>query len=264
MRRAPALFTLPYDSGHRNFRMGMGPARLQQELNLPAEEIHPETEWRAEIATAFQLYRQLAKRIAASRASMPIVLAGNCGACIGTAAGVGTDNLGVIWFDAHGDFNTPETTTTGFLDGMGLSILTGRCFRPLSATIPGFKPLPFARVVHAGGHDLDDSERDDFARLGVDRIEPHRDPAAAIDALAQNCSRLVIHIDLDVLDTQHGRANHYASSGGMSPDEVAQIVARCAEQMDVVGISLASYDPSYDEEGRVAKVAKSFIDAALS
>src|SRR5687767_5622219 len=116
MSRNRQLFVVPYDSGHRDVRMGSGPLRLQSELAMDGERIEAAADWRAEISTAFQLYAQLATRIAARHDSFPIVLGGNCGVCIGTASGTGTSDLGVIWFDAHGDFNTPETTNTGFLD----------------------------------------------------------------------------------------------------------------------------------------------------
>ena len=56
----------------------------------------------------------------------PLVLGGVCSSSLGVLAGLGSPpDLGVVWFDAHGDFNTPETTPTGFFDGMPLAMLTG-------------------------------------------------------------------------------------------------------------------------------------------
>ena len=69
----------------------------------------------------------------------PVVLAGNCNSYVGTLAGLETDRAGVSWFDAHGDFNTPETTTTGFLDGMGLAMASGRCWKAMPETIAWFQ-----------------------------------------------------------------------------------------------------------------------------
>ena len=98
--------------------------------------------FRAEIQTAFELYRQLAERVCAARREgrFPLVLSDNCGSGIGTVAGVGTARLGVIWFDGHGDFNTPETTASGFLDGMGLAVVAGLCWKTLAASVPHFSP----------------------------------------------------------------------------------------------------------------------------
>ena len=107
------------------------------------ESVEPKTEFRAEIRTQFELYGLLAERVAEARqdGKFPLILSGNCGATLGAIAGAGTKRLGVIWFDAHGDFNTPETTTSGFLDGMGLAIAAGLCWRRLAASIPNFSPL---------------------------------------------------------------------------------------------------------------------------
>jgi arginase len=71
----------------------------------------------------------------------PLVLGGNCGVALGVVAGLGGDAR-VVWADAHGDFNTPETTLGGFLDGMGLATLTGGCWTAITATIPGFAAVP--------------------------------------------------------------------------------------------------------------------------
>lgn len=260
----PRLYTVPYDSGHKGLRMGAGPLRLRGEFALPAEEIEPDGEWRAEIGTTFQLYRNLAKRIASNGKHFPLVLSGNCGAAIGTAAGIGMDDLAVLWFDAHGDFNTPETSRSGYLDGMALSILNGRCFTPMTAAIPGFVALPFERTAHAGGHDLDPSEVEDFKRYEVGVIRAGQDPLPVLDRLAKNASRLLIHIDLDVLDTSHGRANHYAAAGGMSPADVTRIIESCGSRFQLAGLVMASFDPAYDADGRIAAAAVGFAKSAMS
>ncbi|MGZ7079286.1 MAG: hypothetical protein ACXVJT_07740, partial [Thermoanaerobaculia bacterium] len=78
--------------------MGAGPLRLS-ELFDEVEEIDAPGEWRAEIRTSFELYGLLAARIrdAVQDGAMPIVLSGNCGACAGTVAGLGSEGLGVVW-----------------------------------------------------------------------------------------------------------------------------------------------------------------------
>lgn len=106
----------------------------------------------AEVATAFELDRLIATetRLAVEAGEFPLVLSGNCNSSVGTISGAGIGNLRVVWFDAHADFNTPKTTTTGFLDGMGLAIAVGRCWSGLASSIPGFSPLPEANVVLVG------------------------------------------------------------------------------------------------------------------
>jgi arginase len=95
----------------------------------------------AEIRTAFELNRVVAERVRDAREAhaLPVVLAGNCMTAVGTLAGLG-GTPAVLWFDAHGDFNTPETTASGFLDGMALAMLTGRCWANLTRTVHCFQP----------------------------------------------------------------------------------------------------------------------------
>src|SRR5439155_26231921 len=97
-------------------------------------------------------------RHAVRAGAFPIALSGNCGSAIGAIAGVG-EGTGVAWFDGHGDFNTPETTVSGFLDGMALAIATGRCFRPLARSVPGFVPVAGHDAFLVGARDLDPEER---------------------------------------------------------------------------------------------------------
>jgi arginase len=129
------MFTLihrPYDSGHHGTRMGP-----------------------TEIGTTFALQHSLADAVRTSigRERFPLVLAGNYSSTLGTVSGVraaapnGASPIGVLWLDAHADFNTPETTTSGFLDGMAPATMTGRCWQGMTAAIPGFQPVADAHVV---------------------------------------------------------------------------------------------------------------------
>src|SRR4029077_20979784 len=131
--------------------------------------------WRAEIQTSFELMRMLsgAVRDAVESGRLPIVLAGNCSTAVGTLAGLG-GSVGVAWFDAHGDFNTPDTTTSGFLDGTAVAIITGRCWKQLAVSIPGFQPIADETVCLIGTRDVDSLEGRLIAESGVDVIEPSK------------------------------------------------------------------------------------------
>jgi arginase len=126
------LLEVPYDSGHRDVRMGAGPlalaaagaaARLRDEGHEVHERLIEASSWRAEVVTAFELQRLVADEAAAARADcqVPILLSGNCNTTVGMLAGLAAANrrTGVVWFDAHGDFNTPDIDEGGFLDGQG-------------------------------------------------------------------------------------------------------------------------------------------------
>src|SRR3954466_8136665 len=126
--------------------MGAGPealldAGIERALRERGHDVHtklaelPSGAWHAEIQTGFELMRMLSLAVRDAQASkrLPVILAGNCDTAIGTLAGLGT-GVGVAWFDAHADFNTPETTASGFLDGTAVATITGRCWKELGRT----------------------------------------------------------------------------------------------------------------------------------
>ena len=114
----------------------------------------------AEIRTAFELARRLATTVRSARIAghFPLVLSGNCNTAVGTLSGLTPARRATFWFDAHGDCNTPETTTSGFLDGMGLAMTMGLCWHHLGATVPGFQPVAAEATFLLGARDLDPPE----------------------------------------------------------------------------------------------------------
>ena len=259
-------FLLPYDSGYAGLRMGAGPSRIAAELGVAGEPISPVTEWRAEIKTTFELYRSLADAVheAVQLGDFPIVLSGNCGAAVGAAAGIGTEDLAVLWFDAHGDYNTPDTTDTGYLDGMAMAVLTGRCWKTIASTIPRFTPISPTRAMHVGARDYSPGERDALLYDSVRLVEPPslRETVVGpmLDAMRPQASRILIHLDVDVLDPRFGRANHFAVDGGLSPDDVLRVIELAAQRFAIAGLVIASYEPSEDPEGKIAAIAARVID----
>src|SRR2546423_174436 len=162
------LISVPYDAGNRGLRMGAGPDRLaaaagrlgSRGVEVAEAPVEAPPGLRTEIGTTFALHRAVAAEVreAAAAGDFPLVLSGNCGSAIGAiaAAGAGT---GLAWFDGHGDFNTPETTVSGFLDGMALAVATGRCFRPLALSVPGFAPVAERDAFLVGARDPDPAQR---------------------------------------------------------------------------------------------------------
>ena len=124
--------------------------RLGTRLEGAGHHVHirtlelPDGSWSAEIGAAFDLAGAVARAVdeAIVDGRFPLVLSGNCGpAALGCVGGLRTVSR-VLWFDAHGDFKTPETTVSGYLDGMALAAVTGRCWTQLTNAIPGFVPIP--------------------------------------------------------------------------------------------------------------------------
>lgn len=129
-----ALIQVPYHLGHEGIGMGAGPDRLveagaAQALSEAGHEVdvvrvrrqNGETN---EIGAAFEVLRRTADAVAeADRAgAFPLVLSGNCMVSIAVAAGLQAD-VGVVWLDAHADFNTPATTPSGNMHGMSAALL---------------------------------------------------------------------------------------------------------------------------------------------
>ncbi len=265
------LFTVPYDSGHRAVRMGRGPeafiaAGLADSLTraghvVTRTPIELDSGFAAEVGGAFALNRRLATAVrgAATRGETALVLTGNCVSCIGTLAGAGSDDVGVLWFDAHGDFNTPETSISGFLDGMAIAIATGACWRSAAGTVPHFNALPAERVVLVGARAFDPGERERFERAGGTVVDPGavgREGAgqalrAALDALRERTGRLYVHLDLDVLDPTEGRANPFAEPGGLSRGQARGVLAQASQRFVVAAAALSAYDPAEDADGRI-------------
>lgn len=266
------IIAVPYDSGHRGERMGAGPAhfvergveRMLREAghHVEVETLDARTRFLTEIGTAFDLHRQLAERVrtVTGGGRLPLVLAGNCGgASLGALAGLSGEPLGIVWFDAHGDFNTPETTTSGFLDGMPLAIATGRCWTALAATIPGWTPVPEAYAIHVGGRDLDTEEASMMAESAMTVIPPQviRDEGIcevlmpALDVLAEYVRRVYVHIDLDALDPTVAPANELSVPGGLSLTQIEESIQCIGERFEIGAVGFASYDPAVDPEDRM-------------
>lgn len=271
------LLLIPYDSALRGVRLGAGPEHLVQSgligtLEQRGHRVRstviepPANRWRAEIGTAFQLAAALADRVreALAAGAFPLVLAGNCMATLGVVAGLGP-RTGVLWFDAHGDFNTPETSVGGFLDGMALATVTGRCWSAIAHEVPGFYPVSESDVWLLGARDLDPLEADALAHSGVRRLGADAIDSRLGDLVRRElagAARLHIHLDLDVLDPRDGRTNEYAAPDGVRRDA---LIAACGAlgAAGAAALTLSAYDPTFDEDGRVAAVAGEVAVALL-
>jgi arginase len=279
------VIQVPYDSGHRSLRAGSGPEHfvdngLPQALQAEGHEVSVETiesrsEFRTEVQTQFELYRSLAERVADARrnSKFPLILSGNCGATVGAIAGSGQERLGVIWFDAHGEFNTPETTTSGFLDGMGVAIATGLCWKRLAASIPGFRPLPGSNILLIGGRDFDEGEQDRLEQAGVvvvdgatfEQTDVQNALNTEISKLAKDLDEIHLHIDPDALNPNEAPANSYQfmTEGGMSVEQLMEAVALIKKNLNVTSATVASFEPSYDPRGKtleaIIKMIKQII-----
>jgi arginase len=272
-----------YDSGRFQERMGLGPGALLQAglINrlrflgheITVDRIRMDGDFTAEIGAAFSIARLVAPKVAKAQSlgAVSVVLSGNCNVALGTLAGLDPAKTGVLWFDAHGEFNTPETTTSGFLDGMGLSIATGVCWRPLAESIPGFTRIPPKNIVLAGVRETDPEEQALLDESGVQQapaadvlergIRPLLSPA--LNAMERRVDRFYVHFDLDVLDPSVASWNQWTPPRGLKREHVEEALELLAGAGPIAAIGFASHDPRLDPENSF-EAARRILDKALA
>ena len=273
------LIAAPYHTGIRNHRVGAGPSRildngLLDRLNslnytFTSNDIDPVDDFEGEIGRSFEIIRRIATNVsdAAKRGSFPIVLAGNCNAEVGVAAGMsGSDQAyELIWFDAHSDLDSPDEATSGYFDGMGVSMLTGESWRALMATVPGHKPVPLDKVIFCGVRDLSDGQRTKLekstARIIYGSTTQRVHYADRLRELLDRTSEssCLVHIDLDCLDTSIGLANEYAAPGGLAESDLLECLDVIFAKRRPIALTVASFNPDLKGGERIAEVAMNAI-----
>jgi arginase family enzyme len=161
--------------------------------------------------------------------AFPVLVASDCTVAIGTLSALARREPAarVVWLDAHGDFNTPATTASGYLGGMCLAAACG-------AWDAGFGPaVDPRRVVLSDGRDLDAAEREEMERAGLRAV-----PAAAV-ARSVRGERVFLHIDLDVLDPSEMPFS-FPAAHGMALVALRALLADIAAAAEVCGVEVTS------------------------
>jgi arginase len=183
------------------------------------------------------LYQAVAGAVALS--PRPLLLTGDCTAALGTVAGLQRrhPDLTVVWLDAHGDFNTPATTITGYLGGMPLAMLTGRAPELISGPL-GLRPVSERNVVLADARDLDPAEHGALAASQVRRVPAS--PAALAEALAGLGSGAVyLHVDVDIVDAAQLPGLRVPAAAGPGLSQVEGCLAAITAAADVAAACIA-------------------------
>jgi arginase len=171
----------------------------------------------------------------------PVLVAGECTIALTTLAAAlrARPDARVLWLDAHGDFNTPETSPSGYLAGMSLAAACGVWDAGLG------EPVDPTRVVLAGVRDLDDRERELLEGSPVTVI------GASLETLVytQNAldrSPVYVHVDLDVIDPESFPAQHPAP-GGLAPDKLYDLLEAVSGECEVIGFEVTAFEAPEDE-----------------
>jgi arginase len=147
----------------------------------------------------------------------------------------------LIWFDAHGDFNTWETSPSGFLGGMPLAMLVGRGEQTMLQALD-MRPQSEAAVIFTDGRDLDPQEAENLASSQVTHLSKISD---LLDFNLPDMP-LYIHFDTDILNPKTAPAMNYLAAGGPDLDELMRVFKFLANTNQIVAVSLSSWNPELD------------------
>jgi len=290
-----AIIGVPLDLGAGRRGVDMGPSAIRYaglreriaalgyrvrdlgNLAVPlAEQIEPPTldEPLRYLQPIVGVVRDLAQQVrnVISGNTLPIVLGGDHSLSIGSVAGAAHNRrIGVIWLDAHGDYNTPETTPSGNIHGMGLAVLTGRGHPMLTGLIgrtPVIRPEDAALV---GVRNLDSGERELLRTSGVHVFTMHdidrRGMAAVMEEailhVSASTSGFHLSFDLDVLDPHEAPGVGTPVLGGITYREAHLAMELVAASGRLISLDLVEVNPILDTRNMTALLAVEFALSAL-
>jgi arginase len=277
------LIQVPYHLGKKAIGMGLGPIRFMetnvvQKLQdyghkLKIETIQLNKPFKDEISAIIDLNNLLKKVVqdGVKAGYFPLIIGGNCNTCLGTLAGLNDPETGIIWFDAHGDFNTPETSPSGFFDGMPFAIATGQCYTDLWSQIADINPIKESYSLHIGGRDFDLEEQEllESSQVGVIRatdLKKRKYKERLIPVLTElqsKTKKIYLHIDIDIVDPQEAPGVDYRSPNGLTSKEVIAIIKMISERFTIKAAALTAYNPTKDENSKTLNVGIDTMKALI-
>ncbi|MGC4108532.1 MAG: arginase family protein [Thermomicrobiales bacterium] len=284
------LVAVPYRYDERGSGLGQGPSALIAAGISAAMQKHdhlvtgpvivelPDDE-RVEgpiSANIGRLGARTAEAAAAARSDSAgaLVLAGDDTAAIGVIAGLqqahgAATRIGLVWVDAHADFNTPETSYSGILAGMPVAILAGLA-GPIWRGAAGLQAtIPTDRICILGPREVDEKEaallRSTDVRLIPDtELGDARHVRRTIEGLAEHVDLIALHIDLDVLDPSLVPSSSTPSPEGLTLTEASDLLATVLDTGKVAALTVAGLNPGAGQRGtRSVDSALKLIDRAI-
>jgi arginase len=273
------LIQVPYHAGDDSVGSSKGPQRLlevgvaevlaAQGLAVTLDKIDRGEAFRDTAVSAAQVNKQLADRVrgAVDAGRLPVVLSGSCNSALGVLAGFDHAGCGAVWLDAHADFNTPETTVSGFFAGMSMSVITGHCYADYWAQIGNSAPLVEESIVMLGVRDLSpELERERLEQSAIQVVawrdgRPQGDVLASLDELAQRVDEIYLHIDFDCFapEVAPGIVDEPVP-GGLSLEDGEEILRAIAVRFRIRAATLATFTPERDRDERTSRLALRLIE----
>jgi arginase len=288
------IIGVPIDLGADRRGVDMGPSAIRySQLQQKLEELGYQVEDQGNIEVAIAemctinnpklkyvdciipMSRRVAGAVSTSMQAghFPLVLGGDHSLSIGSVRGAAKNRkIGVIWLDAHADFNTDQTTPSGNIHGMSLAALAGLGDKSLvqlwDETIPAIDP---AKIAIIGARDLDPGEKKNLKEAGamvmgmeqVDRFGMVSVVEKAIAHISRDVDGIYLSLDLDALDPQHAPGVGTPVPAGLTQREAHLACEMIAETNKLIGMDVVEVNPILDVHNQTAKLAVEFTLSAL-
>lgn len=248
--------------------------RPVQDVRLNAEQERQYGEWNR-MALANSNFADLVRE-GLQDDLITVGLEANCNDLLGMLSGLKYDSdgnarrVGLVFYDAHGDFNIPETTLSGMLGGMPVAVAAGHALHNLRRTTGLAEPLPMSDIMWGGVRDLDPLEADRFREYEVRQVsvqdirEISDNFRKQFAALADGVDVIYVHVDMDVLDPDEVPGHGLAVPDGPSSKALAAAIAVMFENQKTAALGIAS-TPSFnrDPAGVSRQAALNLIEGAI-
>ena len=206
----------------------------------------------------------------------PVFLGGDHSISIGTFSGVassanasGAGRTGILWLDAHADFNTPETSPSGNVHGMPLAVLTGRG-HPDLVNIGGGTIVRAEDIAMVGLRSLDREEREALARAGVNVYTMREVDAYGIASVVRSAlndlshlDRIHLSFDLDVLDPEIAPGVGTPVRGGLTYREAHLVMELVNEAAAITSLDVVEINPILDAKNGTAELAVELVGSLM-
>ncbi len=200
----------------------------------------------------------------------PLILGGDCCNALGMWGGLthARPNLkiGVVWFDAHGDWNTEETSLSHYIGGMPYAAICGYGNKSLRDDVGITKVAQTDHCVLIGARDLDKPEEALMKTTHLTVLPPaqaRHDLSSAKKVLAK-VDAFYLHFDIDSLDLSEAPGVNYPAPNGLTSDEAIRMVRELRAMKPMISMSLTAIDPTKDASGKTVRTGLKILEGVLS